>query len=158
MLQKISSLLLILNSLVAKYQVDVSIKYRIQYWLCPCSFISGHIVSLNLFPRVYHTADQRGGFLNLRQTQRESQIFWIRFTNTLPLKALLPLTKDINFSFDANRLCNFSAFINLWLNNKGKSFFFTISSSIYALTPFIPLIVTRTLTELMAFISTLLPK
>ena len=50
MLWIISSLLLVLISLTAEYLV--SIKCRIQYWLCLCSYKSRHTVSLNLFPRV----------------------------------------------------------------------------------------------------------
>ena len=95
MLWIISSLLLVLISLAAEYLVDVC---RIQYCLCPCSFKSRDTVSLNLFPRVNPTTGLRGYFLNLRQTEQESQTSQIRSRNSLSLKALLLLIKDINFS------------------------------------------------------------
>ena len=78
MLWIISSFLLVLISLGVEYQMDVSIKCRIQYWLCLCSFKYRHTVSFNLFPIVNPTTGRRGGFLNLRQTEQESQTSWIR--------------------------------------------------------------------------------
>ena len=95
-LRIISSLLLVLISLAAEYLVNVSIKCRILYGLCLCSFKTKHSVSLNLFPRVNLTTGQRGGLLILRQTEQESQTSRIRSKNSLSLKTLLPLTKNIN--------------------------------------------------------------
>ena len=73
MLQITSAHFLVLISLV-----DVSIKCRIQYWLCPCSFNSRHTVSLNLFSKVNPTLGQGRGLLNLRQTEQKSQKSLIR--------------------------------------------------------------------------------
>ena len=66
MLWVIFSLLLVLISLAAEYLIDMSIKCRIQYWLCPCSFESTNTESLNLFLRVNSTTGLRGDFLNCR--------------------------------------------------------------------------------------------
>ena len=112
MLQIISSLSLVLISLEAEYLIDVSIKCRIQYWLWPCSFKSKYTMSLNLFQRVNPTLGQWGGLLNFKQTEQESQTSQIISRGSLLLKALLPLTEDIYFSFDpwANCQWNFSTF------------------------------------------------
>ena len=101
-----------LFSPAAEYLVDISIKCRIQYWLCLYFIKSKHTVSLKLFLRGNPSTGLRG-FLNRRQTEQESQTSRIRSRNSLSLSVLLPLTKDINFSFDvwANCLYNFSAFL-----------------------------------------------
>ena len=63
----IISSLLVLISQVAEYLVDVSIKCRIQHWLCPYFFKSRNTMSLNLLPKVDPTTGWRA-FLNPRQT------------------------------------------------------------------------------------------